>query len=316
MAIGTKISASDYNNIRTKVERILGAGGFDLDNNPDPRYGYGQILNSESVIASDEIREDRKNEVTREQWITLRNDIINIKVHQDGSLPPIAEVPAVGTIRFGASHPNTNFDFIVTQAAQPAVRTRVASGRFSREEKAFQNTNTPWSSLAETILTVTFVNASQARYFFNSGGKIVFSSSRQPDVLINEQNNSWTSLLTAVGFQSFDGFTSGTKNFYNLTNVYQSFYVRTASGNYNANTFSIEVKSNVADNSSGLATTLDFRVKWTDNWVDLYPTPPDDLIDGTLSLTVEEIKAFGPLLPSGNFSIQSPTFSLLPIIVS
>ena len=41
--------------------------------------------------------------------------------------------------------------------------------------------------------------------------------------------------------------------------------------------------------------------------------PPDDVVDGTLTVTVTEKRATGSLLPSGTFTITRPTYSITAI---
>ena len=69
----------------------------------------------------------------------------------------------------------------------------------------------------------------------------------------------------------------------------------------------IEAKNlEVADNSSGGASTLRFLITWQDDYTDGGPPPPGDNIDGTLSLAVTEYKA-ADNTGTGTFKIESPT---------
>lgn len=311
MAVGSRINASDYNAIRLKVLRVLGEGGISpITGLPDPTFGYGQSLESVPVVVSDSVLPSQLNIVKRSQWLALRNDIVRVKLHQDGAVPPIADVPVDAVVRFGTSHPNNNFDFIITQSAQLSSRFKLDTNtQAEREIKETVSTSDAWASLAETTVTVTFSSAANARYFFNSGAKIIFSSSRSGGSA-TAQNNSWTSLLTSVGFRSFEGYTISGKNFYNLTNNFETLYELSASSVYANNKFIISVRSNVANNSGGTATILEFRIQWRDLYTDSQPSPPPDQVDGTLTLTVEEIR-------SSTFTLEGPSgYSVLPISVS
>ena len=64
---------------------------------------------------------------------------------------------------------------------------------------------------------ITFVSADAARYFFNSGGKIRFSSSRTRGSSTS-QNNAWTNVLNSAGTIEFGGDTENL-DFYILKNV-------------------------------------------------------------------------------------------------
>jgi hypothetical protein len=112
---------------------------------------------------------------------------------------------------------------------------------------------------------------------------------------------------------AFGGNTLGL-NFYNLTNSYQTFFSLSSSAPYTANQYRIEVVSNVADNSIGGATTLTFRVTYTDTYTYGGGGSPSflDNVDGTLTLTVDELRASGTLQPlgTGPFVITRPGYSI------
>lgn len=308
MTTGSKINASEYNAIRTKVEQVLGAGGTSpITGLADPTFGYGQTLESVPVIVSDSVEPSGLNIVKRSQWLALRNDIVKIKLHQDGVEPPIADVPVDGIIRYGTSFPNTNFDFIVTQSAQPLNKFKISEFSSIKTQEASTNTSVSWSNLAECELVVSFSNADDARYFFNSGGKIVLSSSRSGGSA-TAQNNAWTSLLTSVGFVSFSA-TSSNKNFYNLTSTYETFFEQVASGDYSSNRFIIFAKCDVPDNSAGTATEVYLRIQWRDLYTDANASPPPDQVNGALSLIVEEFR-------SASFTLTGPDNYLLSPIVA
>jgi hypothetical protein len=58
------------------------------------------------------------------------------------------------------------------------------------------------------------------------------------------------------------------------------------------------------------------RIVWQDNYTDPGPSGPGDQVDGTLSLSIEEVKASGVLQPSGSFSITSPSYVVSNITAS
>ena len=78
---------------------------------------------------------------------------------------------------------------------------------------------------------------------------------------------------------------------------------------YTGNFIQISASSNVANNSSGTATTVIFLIEWIDNYTDPGPPLPGDMVDGTLSISATTKEAYGTLVPSGagNFTVQSPT---------
>ena len=86
MTVNNKVSASDYNNIRSKVVSVLGSGSVD--------YGYGQVVQS-SVV-------DEGRTVGINDWGLLAYDIINSYVHQNGTTPTLPSVATHAIIRSDA----------------------------------------------------------------------------------------------------------------------------------------------------------------------------------------------------------------------
>ena len=300
-----RVAATDYNAIRNKIVAILGTGSG--------QQGYGQSIASSAVFAG--------NNITKAQWDLLRYDLVNAKVHQDGVLPSIVTIASGDFIGYGAGYPNTNYDSLAEQAI--LNRFNIGAGQSVLSLASMTGETAPgvisrtgsWTTQSQCTLTVTFATANDARYFFNSGGKIRFTSSRTGGVT-SAQNTAWTNLLsTTVGTVIFGAQTPATVNFYTLTTAYQQWYTVSSSTPYSANFYRIEALCNCTDptNVNGTASVVTFRVTWGDSYLDVDPTPPGDLVNGTLSLTVEEFKAAGSLIPSGSFSITSPSYSISAI---
>jgi hypothetical protein len=264
--------------------------------------GYGQTLLSSAVAFG--------NTVTKAQWDNLRFDIFNARLHQDGLSPTIVTATSGEPVRYGAGHPNNQYN---TQADTAiANKFNIGTGQFVIESATSATRTTAWNSSLTTTVTVTFSTADQARHFFNSGSKIRCASSRTGGTA-SPQNSSWSNVLDSAGTVAFGGNTAGL-NFYNLTNSYQTFFNLSSSAPYTVNQYRIEVRSNVADNTSGGAYELYFRVTYTDTYT--YggggsPSFPDN-VNGTLTLTVDELRASGTLQPlgTGPFVITSPSYSI------
>jgi len=190
--------------------------------------------------------------------------------------------------------------------------------------RTWSSSTTPqfWSNEINSILTVTFANSNQARWFFNSGGEVRIQSSRTGG-RSDAQNNAWSAALTSASIRSFGAVIPTTgfspmngRNFYRLTNTFQEFYRFTDSSPYTANRYVLEARSNVANNSTGTATSVDIRVRFIAGYTDPGPGGPpftNDEIDGTFSITVTEKRADGSLVPSGRFTVVRPTYSITPI---
>jgi len=298
---GEIISNEDYNNIQSKIQNIMFTGVS--------TSGYGQVK-----VSSQLTRNPVTNtwpQVTKAQWDNLRFDIINARVHQTGSLPLITEIATTDPIRYGPNSPNYQYNTLTDLAV--TNRFEIGPGQYSTTLKSSQTRTTGWSSSLTCTLTVSFGTIDQARFFFNSGGKIRFSTSRTGGSG-TAQNTAWTNLLDSAGARDFGGNTAGI-NFYNLTGSYQTTFSSTATSPYSSNRYRIEAYCNASDNSAGTANIVYFRITYTDGYVDPGTPAPGDLVDGTLTLSVTEIKAAGTLLPlgTGDWVVASPTYSLTSI---
>lgn len=303
MAINDKLRINDYNSIQTKVASVLGTGSIS--------YGYGQTLNSSPVTVG------TKNSSSK--WNDLRNDLYNIYAHILGTTPSLTTVSQGQKTRYGASAPevqyNTSIDNIMSS------RFNVHSSRSKTVNKGTGSAIFPgiyganWSTKASCVVTYTFSNNNQARYFFNSGGKIRFISSRSGGSTTS-QNGSWTNLLSSAGTVEFGAQTSTPKKYYELTDVYQLIHETTSSGIYAYfnNEYRISAKCNVANNSTGTASVLYFLIEW----VDAYSGTPGvgDYIDGTLSISSNTLEATGAMVPTGVFTIESPAVSYSSFTIS
>lgn len=302
----TDIKALDYNTLQNLIVEVMGTGTGD--------YGYGQTTLSSEVLQG--------NIITEQQWDNLKFDIINAKLHQDGVLPNIVEVTAGEVIGESSSDAKINYANLIDNIRNNRFDLSPAQSTVSTlGVKTYLST---WSSSAILDLTMTFANANDARYFFNSGGKISFTSERTGGSS-TLQNNAWTNLLTTAGTIIFSQ-TTNEIGFYDLTDSFQTILVETSSAPYADNKIQLEAKCDVADNTLGTATAVDLKLSLLDLYVDPdvisgfseSENPPGDLVDGTLTITVEETKASGTLRPAGTgpFSITSPSYTISNIVAS
>jgi hypothetical protein len=297
MTIGSNITAAGFVTIQNKVESLLGTGAGSR--------GYNQTVISSDVFTG--------NQITKAQWDLLKTDIINVLYHQNGELPNIVTVNSGDVIQFGAGHPNNNYDTLLDTAA--ANRFQVAASQSVVTSKGAATYTSAWNSSAQFTVTVTFGTADQGRYFFNSGGKIRLNTSISGGSG-TAQYNAWVNFLNSVGIRSFGADTDPLVNYYTLTDSFQTYYQSSLSTPYSANNYRLEARTNVSNNSTGTATILTLRVTLTDAYTDPGAPAPGDSVDGTLTISAEELKAAGTLFPSGSFSITSPTYSLSGITAS
>lgn len=296
MATGSFITAISYNTIRSKVAELMGVGSSGR--------GYGQLLISQSVAAG--------SIITKSQWDDLRFDLLNLRIHQTGVVPAIAQVNRADPVLFGTTSPAVQYNTLADQAVLD--RFLVGPGQFVVQNISSLNWTTLWYNTLSTIVTVTFGSPDQARFFFNSGGKIRLSSSRTGGTN-SSQNRVWAGLLSSIGARDF-GAIGNAVNFYNLTGSFQTIFSSRSSGIYYSSVYSnneyrIEARSDTTTNTGGTARTVQFRI----SWIDLQPNTFNRFTDGTLSLTIDEVRAQGVLVPenTGDFSIVRPTITTIPI---
>ena len=316
-AVNSKIIKADYNSIRDKVVAVLGNGSGNS--------GYGQ----QARIVSTAVDENTK--VTINEWANLRFDIINAYKHINGSNPTTAVVAEGNTIRYTNSFTPDTGTLDVPQKQYDDWANNITTNRFTVAGSESGTTavttssrTASWVSQCECTIQVYWTNANDARYWFNSGGKIRISANRTGGVLGTQQNTSWTTLLSAAGTQNFGGAVPNTgttpndgTNWYRTTNTFQTFYTATASSPYGSNNYRLQARCvDVPSNSAGTAASGEIRVVFTDGYTDsgagFDPNPPPgDAIDGTLTVSVSTLFATGIMVPSSSaFTVVQPTIAI------
>lgn len=293
------ILASDINGIRTNVVNILGNGAGSK--------GYGQTIYSSSVTAGQVI--------LKSQWDALRYDIYNCILHQTGNAsPPLTDIPLNAVITDDAGDALKNYEYYADVITNN--RFDVAVGQFGATVEATETTSSTWSASATSELVVTWTDADDARHFFNSGGKVRITTDFTPGSSPTQQSNAWGGLLQEL-IVDFSARPENPINYYSLTNTYQTYYSKTSSTPYSSNYYALKAKVDVADNSLGTAKVLTIGIDIIDNYVDLGAPPPGDLVDGTLDISVTEIKGNTVLAPLNTaWDITSPTYSLSSITLT
>jgi len=283
----------DYNDIRNTIVAVMSTGSA--------TQGYGQAVNSGPAATGDFI--------SKAEWDKLRFDIVNAIVHQTGSVPAITVVNENELVRYDAAQPNFQYQTLANQAN--TNRFDIALGQYVVESRGSRSDSVSFSNSVRSSITVSFVTADQARYFFNSGGKIRFSSAFTSS-LGTTQSGAWTTLLSSLGTVSFGGNTPAV-NFYSLTSSDQTFYSQGTSGTYSMNRWTLQARCNVANNSSGTANTVTITSIWQDIYTDPGDPPPGDLVQGTMSISVSQLRAQGALYPNllpASFNTPSPTVTI------
>lgn len=285
--LGDKIRVSDYNSIRNTFISFLTAGSG--------QTGYGQTANSSAVSTG--------NRVTRAQWANLVLDLNRMALHQGTSVG----LPAITA---GTKISASTVDIIQAAASTVVLPANLYNlAEFSDEPLVLSSRASSWDQTIRHFFTVTFSNADQARYFFNTGSAIRITPSFAK-ASATSINNNWETLINQTGTVIFGhtatsatGSSPGTVSsigFYDLTTTPQQLYTKTGTGTYAANDYTIRASCNVTNNTTGTATTISFEVYFND---DKGPNPNfDEAVTGTVTNTVIMRRASG-----SNVSVIGPT---------
>lgn len=219
--------------------------------------GYGQTAVSAVSVSST---------ITATQWASLINTLNSARIHQSGSGSGIS-APTAGTTINYLSTLQTSIDTAYTSrlsfASNSAAITNVSS------LSAY-----PAWSVASTSSTLTrsfgaranFPSADQARYFFNSGGRLKFNISAVNNLGSNTRSAAVAALFTNLGGISLfaangsagrtgTGGTLGTNltttGYYQITTANVTHVsVTSTTTNYTTDTATIAVKSNGTQGSN------------------------------------------------------------------
>ena len=275
---GTTALATDVSTPANTGLNVMGTGSLSR--------GYGQTTFGASKNVGDTI--------TANDFNNIRYDLLNASAHQNGSAAALSLAGNVSGQLINSTDPNA---FISYASTVDSDRFNCHSSRKSTASAGNNSRTSSWASSVSTTYTLTFSSADQARYFWNGGGRIRFASSRTGGAA-SAQNTSWSNLLSSAGTQEFGGaavYSWGTGS--------TSLYSVSSSAPYASNTYAISVSLNAA---MGSATAFNFVLTWSDPYTD--PSPgnppaPEDIVDGTLSYSVEITAPTGghALTPSGTW---------------
>lgn len=292
MAVGEIITAARYNAMQAKVSQTLGTGSG--------TYGYGQDLSSYPVTQS--------NNVTAIHMTNLKNDIIDAYVHQTGSVPTLTTVNTdedITDVVYAQYEVASNNVYIghlnVYEPTQASVEAKLIS---PPRTTVWGGNAQPQSVYHE--FRVNFDDANHRRYFFNSGGEVRFTATLTGGT--GSKYSNWNAMLSAMGTVKFtygnctgsSGTSLGLGN-YDLTTSYQTVYVKTGSGIYSDNDYSIKAKTNSTGNQ------VFFLIEFNDGDTGSGSGgfgPIDDPVTGTLTSSISQLRATGPYV-----EVSSPGYT-------
>jgi hypothetical protein len=284
----TLILASDYNVIQSKVASVMGEGSG--------TKGYGQ------TIASSQVGQFSK--ITASQWNNLRSDVLRARQHQTGQdltsglIVASASTTISDAQRAALLNMAVDTEIPSNYLVSPPPPTELARSNLVAEQVRTQK----WNGRITQSVVVIWPTANDARYFFNTGGNIEFSSSFSPSVP-GLKGISWSTLLQNMGTFRFDWdrvFTTGsaftgTDGFYELTTIPVIIAQReTSSSAYIPNEYYITARVNSTLANERRIITFDI------NWDDRSGAPPsfpdpgfgiDEDVEGTLTSRVQVVRS-------------------------
>lgn len=292
----SEILASSYNNLRDRLNLVMGKGST----------GYGQDLLSEAVQAGQTF--------TVTMWNNLRTDMIKARQHQTGVSESANLILVTPTTEITSALISQYDSFLNLIVANQRV---CAANQGTIETLSVATRTTAWNGVIAHSLTLAFSNSLTARYFFNAGGQFRFTASRS-GAAATTKDTDWTNMLSSMGTIRMDynstaflpgGSGSGSaRGFYNLTTTSQQLFIKGSSVYvYNENDYNIKAGVNNSTDPTNVVLRIEFRDDDIGNRPVPTPPPPlgplvDESVTGSLNSTVSIFR------PSGvNVSVQGPT---------
>jgi len=317
---GQSILASEYNSLRSSVSAILATS-------------YGQTLIS-SVVTNTGSPSLSTNKISATQMQDLFLDIQRTFVHQTGAVSTTIAVPITGYniaadtsqsvntttgaktsvvdgTKMGFNDYNTvviaisNFDGSVS--GWPA-------GNFTLGTAITSSRTTSWGGSSDAVqsiyhvLTITFVDANQMNYYFNAGGQIRLSASLTGPS--SAKDTDWQGLLSSMGTIIFNKYRitassgtptpsgSGGSGFDSLTSSYRQLFIKSGSGVYANNEYTIEGRLSATNE-------IRFRISMNDDYVGPFV---DQSVTGTITSTVNTNR------PDSSFVYNATTYDAVDIV--
>lgn len=304
----TLIIANDYNVIQSKIALVLGSGSGNK--------GYGQTLSSSQV--------GQFSTITVAQWSALRDDIARARQHQTGvtlgtKAPEDAGYVAGSDLPIPTAAKQVRESWraaylsIATDADTNYLVAPPPVGQASRVDLVSEQVRTTvWNGTIRQEVVITWPNADAARYFFNTGSQIEFSSDRSGGVG-GLKDSTWTAMLSSMGTIAMNytqttctgtGVTSSL-GFYDLTTSDNLIFEKDApTGAYTPNKYYIYARVNDTGSNRRI---LILTIHWGDDspQPNSFPDPGfgiDENVTGTLTSRVQVYRASGT-----NVSVPTPS---------
>ena len=306
--VGNTILATDYMSFRgvnapsvsytsdasatNKVAALIGVGYG--------QRGYGVTSTTlPSVVGNTSV-------VTATIWNNLRSAMSVINTHTGSNITLQPAVSVGNLIVANDGRPSlTNIPALISTL--DSNRFNVGANQSTTTSNILVSTGTvAWTNSIFHEFTVIFGVEDQARYFFNTGGKVQLRASRTGGT-VGGINDVITSMLTAMGDISFGaiettytgtGGTATSIGYYDLNTAYQTAFSIKGSGAFPNISYSVFVKrENFTGLNGGNGSLLRFRAFFD---ISDYIS---EIADGTLTSNITSVRS------SGAVNVNNPTFA-------
>lgn len=263
---GQPIQATDFNGFVDQINQIYGdlnTGSTTL--NP-ASFGYGILPNLPHVAVGDT--------VTAADWTSLFSHIHSCGTHQGTSVTPIPPSVSPGDLVVAYN------DYLSGPTLMDVI-TNLTANRLSIAVSQVTSDNTPpvqvssitWTTGLQLTFQIDFGSWNNARYFFNTGGKVTFAGSLPGSYTPGSASKYWQDMLADMGTVRFAWHSTipssgngSSLGFYDLTTSYLEVYKKSSiSGEpiaYGNNYISVQAKLNAAAGTNG---KVDFAINLIDN---------------------------------------------------
>lgn len=261
--------------------------------------GYGVTTTTlPSVVGNTSI-------VTASVWNNLRSAMSVINTHTGSGLTLQPTVSSGNLIVSNDGRPTlTNVPTLISTL--DSNRFNVGTGQSTSSNALVSTKTVSWTNSVFHEFTVIFTVEDQARYFFNTGGKVQLSAARA-DGTPGGVNPVLTSMLALMGTVSVNainttysgsGGVASSIGYYGLTNVYQTVFTASGSGAYPNISYSVLARrENFTGANGGNGSLLRFRAFFD---ISSYIS---EIADGTLTSSITSVRSTGAV------NISNPTFA-------
>jgi len=277
VSVGGSIDADNYNLLRDRVVKILGTG--------EDRYGYGQSTVSTQVTGNDILNDIDGDLVSAQHMANLRADIEKCWKHQTTATFNLGEVATDDFISAGTSTADATYNqyfYYVNQI--DTNKLNLANGQYTDTSHFNNSTPSSWGGNKSTTewrdayFTIAFGSNENRRFFFNSGGQIIFTwtTGSIGTGASAQKNQNWKNLIANMNYTATHASREATASTANalypgnwITLLTSTNDTSTAGGDYAENEGFIQVRC--IDNGA----TIQYYIRLNDKDIGDDTTPSD-----------------------------------------